>query len=1725
MAADDSNTAFASQWPDGWRLLVESEIDIIVRELRKNALWGDSAERNGLGALWVGGGRWPGAHNAGKSQAEIRREFGERRVLGKAGECIGLALFSDSNDEALEDDYAVGRLGMLESFLALREVITGATGVRELDIQAVLYPYLLVIRDAETTGPITRCALVSIQRFINHGIVDLGRPEAVPALLEVTRAVTHCRFEATDAASDEAVLMQILSVLGALVLSPGGGRLNDVTVCGIMETVLSMSCQMRLSEMLRKSAEATLFTLVTFVFGKLAEIEAEAESEVEEESDYDKEQEQETMAAMVMPSPSTMLVNTERSVRASSERMGFGLPAIRELYRVLVAMTNPQDLQYTDSMRMLALNTLQAAFQRAGDAMAGSAALRELTLGGLNHSLLLILQRDQPGLIAAAMRVLFLIFSSHRRFTKGQLELFFCQTLGRLMAPPASERQASRAAQRFGPGSGPSTPGSANDSGAFDAVVDGTRVLEIERALTHAEEAALYHGANLRRGVRGRVAVGETRRLLLEGLHHLLTGDEALLTDLWVNFDCDLQRGNMFDYVMSLVTQRAVAWGDGVSGEDEAFLDVLLFHIVRVGVRAGVAPPGGRWGRLLGNDKLETKGSGPNSLGFGSSDATHNSPMTLSQLLDRKRHKDAMMRAAAIFNERPKDGVAHLQTTGALEQGANHADQLAQFLRTTPTLNKRLVGEFLAKPSNFEVLQAYVAQFDFAGRRLDEALRALLGAFRLPGESQQIERIMEAFATAYVASGSPDIATKDAAFILSYAVVMLNTDQHSPQVRGRMRLPDFARNLRGVNDGSDFGEVFLSDLFAAVRDSEIVFPEEHEGAAGFEYAWRIVTDSDAGGWASTRGSTAAYDHALLEATWPRILRALVRVLANFSSDYALRRALLGLHALVGAAAAHGLTACIDETLVALSGLTRLPGATAQPQQVLVSRRGRHALLPPDTAALMVAQSSAQELEAESVVVSQVALDFGGDYHAQMALVALAELSTMFCSAVGSRGWDALMATVRTASCVDLLPATVLPNAWVPRTATLRAMADAAKKDSAAHKQEAGGGGSGGLLSAFSSLWGNTSGPESPRSPSRRPEQLMWRVAPDALAAVVGRAKKAVHASTIAEFAELPRGMADDALARFLPALAQHLPQPPAEGPAEYSPAALFFLEIILALFIGSPERVPALWPLLEAPVQRMLECADDIHVYELQHTVRGLFAVATRVLENADRTMLDAVERIVRCLGLLRDAADTTFEAIAADLATGVHRLCAADTCALVSVPSMWDILRQLLKRMAHAPVSIASALAVLPPVVELLKSGAIDRAAYFMDTLDVLSAFMPSDRALVTPEGKIQVATLIAALSDMQAAANAEAAEPPSADDAYASLGIRSHRRTLTEPSIASTSSRVGISVRSTPLAMWTAAMNALAAYACCSSRNARQLACAQIQRAVTTNLRSVPWVTAAFHRVLFPLMDALLRADMLADSSMEDTHARCISMLTSFFLHNAAALHSEKDSEDVGAIWLRLIGVLAAYVYTSNLARVSLPGAGSEDVARGHLGVLGEMAEESARNCVLVLDSMGIFGDAEDRDENELWKKSWEVLDKASPQLRLRIFPASVEEASAPDHPESAAVVSTETEAQPDKNISESMPVDAVTEPNGTIADSADVVIDAVDVADAAAGTVGDVDPKSDVVVEGQSELPVLTADKLDNACLLSSPSETTGTCDVDHHSESKKKRKNRVNIITVA
>lgn len=59
------------------------------------------------------------------------------------------------------------------------------------------------------------------------------------------------------------------------------------------------------------------------------------------------------------------------------------------------------------------------------------------------------------------------------------------------------------------------------------------------------------------------------------------------------------------------------------------------------------------------------------------------------------------------------------------------------------------------------------------------------------GEAQKIERIMEKFAERYCRDNPGQFRTADGAYVLSFALIMLNTDAHNPQADKKLAQSDF----------------------------------------------------------------------------------------------------------------------------------------------------------------------------------------------------------------------------------------------------------------------------------------------------------------------------------------------------------------------------------------------------------------------------------------------------------------------------------------------------------------------------------------------------------------------------------------------------------------------------------------------------------------------------------------------------------------------------------------------------------------------------------------------------------------------------------------------------------------------------------------------------------------------------------------------------------------------
>lgn len=127
-------------------------------------------------------------------------------------------------------------------------------------------------------------------------------------------------------------------------------------------------------------------------------------------------------------------------------------------------------------------------------------------------------------------------------------------------------------------------------------------------------------------------------------------------------------------------------------------------------------------------------------------------------------------------------------------------------------MDKTKIGEYLGDEAtiNKEILYYYIDSFDFHNVPFVESLKRLLSGFRIPGEGQKVDRVMEKFGEKYCKDNPDNFGSAECVYLLSYATIMLQTSLHNPSaVKARMTLEDFQKMLKGVNNGKDLEKEFV----------------------------------------------------------------------------------------------------------------------------------------------------------------------------------------------------------------------------------------------------------------------------------------------------------------------------------------------------------------------------------------------------------------------------------------------------------------------------------------------------------------------------------------------------------------------------------------------------------------------------------------------------------------------------------------------------------------------------------------------------------------------------------------------------------------------------------------------------------------------------------------------------------------------------------------------------
>ncbi|PKU83822.1 ARF guanine-nucleotide exchange factor GNOM [Dendrobium catenatum] len=658
---------------------------------------------------------------------------------------------------------------LIQSLKSLRRQLFSWDTSRWSSIDPTLYlrPFLDVIRSDETGAPITGVALSSVHTILALEVFDAGTAHVEDAMHAVVNAVTSCRFEVTDPASEEAVLMKILQVLLACMKSRASMVLSNEHVCTIVNTCFRVVHQAGTKgELLQRISRNTMHELVRCIFVRLPDVSKSNGklSSLVEMAGIDKNQAfgmsqmengNGNYGSLTIPvDDSTVRLEMPNGMKIMVE--SYGIPCMVEIFHFLCSLlniveqigisprTNPMALD--EDVPLFALRMINSAIELGGSSISRHPKLLALIQDELFRNLMQFSLSMSPLILSTVCSIVLNLYCHLRIQLKLQIEAFFSCVILRL------------AQGKYG-------------------------------ASFHQQEVAMEALVDFCR-------------------------QKTFMAEMYANLDCDITCSNVFEDLANLLSRSAFPVNCPLSTMHILSLEGLIAVIQRMADRISNAPPRSRQALLELDEytpfwtvKCENYSDPEQWLKF---------------VRCKKYIKRRLMIGADHFNRDPKKGLEFLQGNHLLPEKLD-PQSVACFFRYTAGLDKNLVGDFLGNHDDFcvQVLHEFAGTFDFQDMNLDTALRLFLETFRLPGESQKIQRVLEAFSERYYEQSPHILANKDAALLLSYSLIMLNTDQHNVQVKKKMTEEDFIRNNRHINGGNDLPREYLSELYHSICKNEI----------------------------------------------------------------------------------------------------------------------------------------------------------------------------------------------------------------------------------------------------------------------------------------------------------------------------------------------------------------------------------------------------------------------------------------------------------------------------------------------------------------------------------------------------------------------------------------------------------------------------------------------------------------------------------------------------------------------------------------------------------------------------------------------------------------------------------------------------------------------------------------------------------------------------------------
>ncbi|VVC44252.1 Hypothetical protein CINCED_3A003322 [Cinara cedri] len=1431
----------------------------------------------------------------------------------------------------------------------------------------------------------------------------LGVPESklLTTVEDIADAIIHTRIFGTEKTSDAIVLMKILQVLYCLMMSPEGEYLPNESVCEIMMSCFRFCFQVRLSESVRSYAEHCLKDIIKLLFSRLVTLSKEQGNSSKKlglnmknygDSLSNCNDDEENTEEIVNSNEETKLpvVATlpECDVNAITEPTELGVGIEREPSPYCEMLT--EELPLLKNENVTDLNDENHVVDENKKEYVNGQGVRFTTQipipytrvpynSGCVLELIKFLvdscdqqnQHNTEVMIGVGLNLLIIAFEVGANAIKCHTNMHsiikdqLCRNILSLLSYEKMPIFSSSLRLAF---------------------------LVFESMRQHLKFQLEYYMSSLINIVvneNSKIPYGK-KEMALKCLVQLWK-IPGLVTELYLNYDCGLYCSDIYEDITKLLSKNVFPFND-IYSTHLLSMDALLAVVDSIE-------------RHCHNRTQFTQKSESSSTYDVSEDQKSDSEIQFErwqpdfsinipsheELMAIKRKKKLLTSGTEKFNTKPKKGIEFLQEHGLLSTPLNPVE-IAMFLKENPLLDKKMIGEYISNRNNVDVLNSFINSFDLNGTRVDEALRMYLEAFRLPGESPLISFVLEPFTEYWHKCNSEPFANAECAFLLAYAIIMLNVDQHNQNVRRidqPMTTDAFKRNLKKLNGGEDFDQTMLEEIYKDIKSKEIVMPAEHSGAVLENYLWKVLLRRAASKDGSyIQAPSGVFDHELFSICWGPTLAALSFIFDKSNHQAIYTRTIFGLRKCAFICAHYGMCAEFDSLIMSLCKFTNLQNNSDCPENVTIL--------------------------------------FGSNPKTRLATRTLFSLTHMYGDII-REGWSSIFNIILQLYKCNLLPTILVESEdFLELSGKVSLIREAVPPGS--QKSES---------SLFSSLYSYiTSGGET----------INHKIQTSNEAELINTSRDCISESRLESLITESKFLTIESLEALVKALIGTFYKPEgvlALGSRENENSASFLLEMLLKIVLQNRDRVNTIWEAVKQHLYNLITGAvDHNHKFLLERTVVGLMRLASRLMRREEISSM-----VLQSLNVLLLLNADALLVVGRQIAFGMYELlkmCAAN----IHTRDDWTLIFSILEyvgagitvskghnidnRSDNEVVSVSdsnddSGLDVksinnistpssspLDGKSEWLKiesnEGVLEiwpeclpfkrhDAFSFVKCCECL-AFLVRNIAHITPYNFTKCVSVIKNFARASLQTKEKNIRPKFSDKSNKNKAYNPYDADDSDPEdIPSSYTQVSIQLLDLMHTLhtstadiyrwwaeenpdtelislwnhgWCPLLQGIASLCCDCRRDVRMSAITYLQRALLMHdlatLNSDEW-EACFRKVLFPLMNKLLECSMNIDpSGLDETKMRSTTLLSKVFLHHLTQLQSLPTFVD---LWITVLELMQKFMISDNSDTLS------------------EAIPETLKNMLLVMLNGKANSKEELHSKQIFWDATWTKVNTFLPQM----------------------------------------------------------------------------------------------------------------------------------------